>query len=137
MKKTYNIVIAESDTAFSDKLIVAFKTMEAQYEHAEIKVISCGSLNEIAEAFSKVQPHIAFIDCPYFLKYSTQIEGMYKSTYEKCQLVMMIPDEYKVSEVVDNLKKHETLYLSGYLLKGNYSTDLISLLVKNMVEKII
>jgi len=136
--KTLNILIAETNDRFRNKMREVFYGLEAENSSVKFNMLCPASIEETKSVVYNDQIDLAFVDYSYCLENDRKIANAFNKTLQDAHLVMLIPDEgsNEIYDMIETMDKRKSSYLSGHILKDNYSRDLIKVLVKVFIRKL-
>ncbi|HXB39684.1 MAG TPA: hypothetical protein VNZ49_04030 [Bacteroidia bacterium] len=136
--KTLNILIADTDDLFRNKLKEILYEVEIHNTFYNFNVMCPASVEEIKLVFESDKIDLAFIDSAFFTEKDKAKVDEFKKINMNCHLVMLIPDEASnsVYEIIEHMGKQKSYQLSGHILKDNYSREMVRVMVEIFINKL-
>lgn len=136
--KTYRILVADMDTDFMKRLCDVLNKISGQYDDVQLRVIPAYQSKHI-KPYCEHNFKLAFIDYSIIIDDKNMLISNLHNNNPECLLVLLIDDKggLQINELVKKLEQQGQPFFGEHLLKDNYSIDLLTILCKGFIERII
>ncbi len=136
--KIYRILVADMDTDFMRRLCDVLNKISEQYDDVQLRVIPTYQSNH-KKPYCEHNFNLAFIDYSIIIDDKNMLISNLHNNNPECLLVLLIDDKggLQINKLVKKLEQQGQPFFGEHLLKDNYSIDLLTILCKGFIERII
>ncbi len=129
----YSILVVDSDVGFLERLTTILKQIAKNYEAFIFSESDCKNINKIIQN-RKID--IAFLDERAYTN-ERLLSNLYVEN-PNCLVILMISNYggKNIREVIKTFKNHNQIFMGEYLLKDNYSENILKVLCRKYLEKV-
>jgi len=136
-RKKYRILIASTDTQYLMWLQVVLTNLESEYDDYKFQINIISSIDELIVE-SKTDIDLAFVDELFVLKENNAFLHSLHHNHPSCLLVVLLSSEREqTNKLINRLTENNLQIFAGYILKDNYSLQILKTICTDIIEKMI
>ncbi len=136
--KIYRILVADTDSDFMKRLCDVLNKISKQYDDIQLRVLPAYQSEHI-KPYCEYTFNLAFIDYSLIIDDKNMLISSLHNNNPECLLVLLIDDKggLQINKIVKKLEQQGQPFFGEHLLKDNYSVDLLTILCRGFIERII